>query len=66
MTEYKTAENVRAQGRDRQTRFRDRNRRIELCFNRETQKDIIEYLTEQERKPAEIVAELVRKELNAE
>lgn len=66
MTEYKTAENIRAQGRDRQTRFRDRNRRIELCFNRETQKDIIEYLTEQERKPAEIVAELVKKELTAE
>lgn len=65
MTEYKTAENVRAQGRDRQTRFRDRNRRIELHFNRETQKDIIEYLTTQEKKPAEIVAEIVRKELNA-
>lgn len=66
MTDYKTAENVRAQGRERQTRFRDRNRKIELYFNRETQSDIIDYLTEQEKKPAEIVAELVRKELTTE
>ena len=66
MTDYKTAENIRAQGRERQTRFRDRNRKIELYFNRETQNDIIAYLTEQEKKPAEIVAERVKKQLTAE
>ena len=66
MKEYKTAEDVRAAGRERQTAFRKNHRRIELQFSTAKDSDVISYLTSQNKKPADLIAELIREKIEAD